>query len=114
MRTFPTLPIVVVFAGMALPVLQASCSPRSCQDAEHELYRRLEECQVDYFIDAADVEVCTDVERQLAECRLSCLGAVSCEAVRGEAGEERTALAACEEYCRAFIFQAIPDEELSK
>ncbi len=69
---------------------------------------------MDYFTDPGDELVCTDVERQLAECRLSCLDAASCEAVRGEGGGESMAVAACRDYCRAFIFQAIPDEEISK
>ena len=107
-------PNAVLYAGVALCVLLASCSPRSCEDAESEYHSRLEECEVDFFFDSSDDHVCNDVQRQFIECKISCLDAASCEAVRGEGGEESRKVIACQDYCQAFTFQAIPDEEISE
>jgi hypothetical protein len=65
---------------------------------------------VDYFFDSAG-HVCDDVARQLAECQVSCAEAVSCVALRGEDEEEQNKLFGCMDYCSAFIFQVIRDEE---
>ncbi len=87
----------------ALCVLLASCTHRSCEDAADEYYSRLDECEVDYFVDTSEENVCTDVDRQFAECAVSCMKDASCEAVREE-GEEGKAVFACRYYCQVFLY----------
>jgi hypothetical protein len=103
------LMVVLVHAGLSLSL--ASCSGRSCEQAEQEYHARLDECGREFFLDGSDDHVCDDVKRQEVECRISCLEAVSCAAVRGDADEEGEELFGCLNYCEAFFYQAIPSEE---
>lgn len=105
----PVLRIGLAFFSAALSALLAACSPRSCEEAEAEYYRRLDECEVDYYTDKSDANVCTDMDRQFAECAISCTKDVSCEAVREE-GEEGAKVSGCLYYCLVFLYWGLPAE----
>jgi hypothetical protein len=94
---------------VALFVSLTSCSHRSCEDAEDEYYSRLDECGVDYEVDTSAENLCTDVDRQFAECAISCMKNASCEAVREE-GEEGSKVFACRYYCQVFIYLGLSNQ----
>lgn len=100
--------VLMLFSLVTLMASPCACTRRSCEDAEEEIHDYLEDCNIGYIINTSDQEQCSDLDRQLYECLLSCWKGASCEAVRGDAPlEEANHVYACEQYCANFIEYAL-------
>lgn len=85
------------------------CSRRSCKEAREALLDRLCECDACSGCDGCpDDPPCSEEQRQVNECWLSCLDGVSCAAIRTEDFEGAKKLSACVWYCIDFIERAAP------
>jgi len=88
----------------------SGCTSASCNELYQEYYLFYHSCGADIAPPPpSETMTCPDVYRQALQCYLTCTGASTCEAIRGEDPKAYDELFACLSYCDYF-FGVLPEE----